>query len=109
RISVEWSRIEPDEGRFDGAALDHYSRVVDSMLHHGLEPTITLHHFTNPIWAERRGGWENPRMIDWLARFTGVAVRALGDRVSLWWTINEPTIAPTLGYLFGVHPPCVRD
>ena len=109
RISIEWSRIEPEEGRFDRAALDHYARVCDSMIAHGLEPTVTLHHFTHPAWAERQGGWENPAMIERLARFAGVAVRALAGRVSLWWTINEPTIAPTLGYLFAVHPPCVRE
>ncbi len=66
---------------------------------------MTLHHFTNPIWAERRGGWENPEMAGWLARFAAYATRGSGDRVKLWWTINEPTIAPLLSYLFGVHPP----
>ena len=109
RISIEWSRLEPEPGRFDANEFDHYKRVCDSMRRHGLEPTITLHHFTNPMWAQRQGGWENPRMAEWLARFAAQAVRQLGERVALWWTINEPTIAPTLCYLFGVHPPCVRD
>jgi beta-glucosidase len=109
RISIEWSRIEPEPGRFDRAEIDHYKRVCDSIAAHGLVPTVTLHHFTNPIWAQREGGFENPRMVDWLARFAAFAVGELGDRVKIWWTINEPTIAPTLGYLFGIHPPCVRD
>ena len=109
RISIEWSRIEPEANLFDAGAIDHYKRVCDSMLRHGLQPTITLHHFTNPVWAQRLGGWENPQMADWLARFAARAVRELGERVRLWWTINEPTIAPILCYLFGVHPPCVRD
>jgi beta-glucosidase len=109
RISIEWSRIEPERGRFDPAAMDHYKRVCDSMLRHGLAPTLTLHHFTNPLWAERQGGWENPEMAAWLARFAGYAARELSDRVKLWWTINEPMIAPALGYLVGLHPPCVRD
>jgi beta-glucosidase len=76
---------------------------------HGLVPTVTLHHFTNPIWAQREGGWESAAMASWLARFTEFAVREIGERVKLWWTINEPTIAPTLCYLFGMHPPAVRD
>ena len=97
RISIEWSRIEPERGRFDEAELDHYRRVCDSMLQRGLIPTVTLHHFTNPIWAQREGGWENPEMASWLARFAAHAVRGLGGRVKLWWTINEPMIAPALG------------
>ena len=109
RISVEWSRIEPEPGRFDEAELDHYKRVCDSMLAHGLVPTVTLHHFTNPVWAQRLGGWENSEIASWLARFAAHVVRGLGHRVKLWWTINEPMIAPALGYLYGVHPPCVRD
>ncbi len=109
RISIEWSRVEPEQDRFDAAAIDHYKRVCDSMLERGLEPTVTLHHFTNPTWAERAGGWENPRMSSWLASFAAHAARGLGERVKLWWTINEPMIVPTLGYLFGIHPPCVKD
>ena len=109
RISIEWSRIEPERGRFDAAAIDHYKRVCDSMLRHGLVPTLTLHHFTNPLWAEREGGWENPEMAGWLARFAGFAARELGGRVKLWWTINEPMIVCALGYRLGIHPPCVRD
>ena len=79
------------------------------MRRHGLEPTVTLHHFTNPIWAQRLGGWENPEMPLWLARYAAFAAHELGDRVRLWWTINEPTVAPTLSYILGIHPPCVRD
>ena len=63
----------------------------------------------SPLGAERAGGWENPEMPGWLARFAAYAVRALADRVRLWWTINEPMIPAALGYVKGVHPPCVRD
>lgn len=109
RISVEWSRIEPAEGVFDEAVLDHYRRVCDSIRRHDMLPTLTLHHFTNPIWAQRAGGWENPQIVDWLARFAERTARALGDRVAIWWTINEPSVAPLLCYLLGMHPPAVRD
>ncbi|MGH7820730.1 MAG: glycoside hydrolase family 1 protein, partial [Candidatus Binatia bacterium] len=88
---------------------DHYKRVIDSIRSHGMEPNVTLHHFTNPIWAQREGGWENPEMPRWLARYAAYIAREIGDRVDLWWTINEPMIAPTLCYVLGVHPPCVRD
>ena len=88
RFSIEWSRIEPDEGRFDERELDHYRAVCDSVRRHGMAPTVTLHHFTHPLWVARAGGWENPRIVDWLARFAERAGRALGDRVAIWWTIN---------------------
>jgi beta-glucosidase len=109
RISLEWSRVEPEEGRFDERELDHYRAVCDSIRRHGMTPTVTLHHFTNPRWAQGQGGWENPRMVDWLARLAERAGRALRDRVAIWWTINEPMIAPIIGYVLGVHPPAVRD
>jgi beta-glucosidase len=109
RFSLEWSRVEPAEGVFDEAEWDHYRAVCDSVRRHGMVPTLTLHHFTNPLWAERQGGWENPAMVGWLARLADRAARALGDRVGIWWTINEPMVAPMVGYLMGVHPPAVRD
>ena len=56
RFSIEWSRIEPEEGRFSVAALDHYRRMVASCLEHGLDATVTFHHFTTPRWATADGG-----------------------------------------------------
>src|SRR5262245_59157179 len=109
RISIEWSRLEPEEGRFDEREADHYRAVCDAILEQGMVPTVTLHHFTNPLWVQRQGGFENAKIVDWLARFSSFATRALGDRVELWWTINEPMVAPALCYVMGIHPPCVRD
>src|SRR5207244_1281004 len=109
RISVEWSRLEPEAGRFDEREFDHYRAVCDSIRHYGMAPTVTLHHFTNPVWVERQGGWENPRTGGWLARLPERVGRALGNRVAVWWTINEPMIAPLVGYILGAHPPAVRD
>ena len=109
RFSIEWSRVEPAEGVFDEAEWDHYRAVCDSVRRHGMLPTLTLHHFTNPIWMQRQGGWENPVVVDRLARLAERAAKALGDRVGIWWTINEPMVAPTACYLAGVHPPGVKD
>jgi beta-glucosidase len=109
RISIEWSRLEPEEGRFDEREADHYRAVCDAIRSQGMVPTVTLHHFTNPLWVQQRGGWENEKIVDWLARFAEFATRALGERVELWWTINEPMVAPALCYVMGIHPPCVRD
>jgi beta-glucosidase len=109
RFSIEWSRLEPEEGAWDEGEADHYRAVFDALREHGLEPMPTLHHFTNPLWAQRQGGWENAKIVDWLARFAERASRSFGDRVGTWWTINEPMVAPALGYVMGIHPPCVRD
>src|SRR5881296_2194293 len=57
------------DGAVSGIACDHYRAVCDSVRRHGMAPTVTLHHFTHPLWVARQGGWENPRIIDWLARF----------------------------------------
>jgi beta-glucosidase len=109
RLSIEWSRVEPSEGTFDPAALDHYRRELETLREHGIAPSVTLHHFTNPSWMQRQGGWENPRSPDWAARYTERAVAALRGLVDAWWTINEPMVVTVAGYVVGMHPPCVRD
>ncbi|HLT70210.1 MAG TPA: family 1 glycosylhydrolase, partial [Acidimicrobiales bacterium] len=57
RFSVEWSRIEPEEGEWSRAAVAHYRRLCEALRAHGVEPTVTLHHFTTPRWVVARGGW----------------------------------------------------
>jgi beta-glucosidase len=105
RLSVEWSRIEPEEGRWDMKEVAHYRQVMESLHRRGMIPMVTLHHFTNPIWFERQGGWTNPRSVELIARFSGFIARELGDLVPFWFTINEPMIVVAGAYLFGVEPP----
>jgi len=109
RLSVEWSRIEPEEGRWDMKEVDHYRQVMESLHRHGMVPMVTLHHFTNPVWFERLGGWLNPRSVELIARFSGFIARELGDLVPFWFTINEPMIVVAGAYLFGVEPPGQSD
>lgn len=99
RFSVEWARIEPEDGRFDEAQLDHYRAMTDAVLAAGLTPMITLHHFTLPRWVAKRGGWLDPEVPGRFARFVGRVVRALGDRVTWWCTVNEPGVVAFGGYL----------
>jgi beta-glucosidase len=108
RLSVEWSRIEPEEGRWDMKEVAHYRQVMESLHRHGMIPMVTLHHFTNPIWLERQGGWTNPRSVELIARFSGFIARELGDLVPFWLTINEPMIV-VASYLFGGGPPGQSD
>jgi len=109
RFSLEWSRIEPEDGEFSRAALDHYRRVCAACREHRLEPIVTFHHFTTPRWLAARGGWANPETADRFARFTARAAAHLGDVMGRACTLNEPNIVATFGYLHGLFPPGKRD
>jgi beta-glucosidase len=109
RLSIEWSRIEPEEGRWDEKEVEHYKRVMESLHNHGLTPFVTLHHFTNPLWLEEKGGWLSEETPDLIARYSGYMAKQLGDSVPFWLTINEPSVVPAACFLAGVHPPCKRD
>ncbi len=109
RFSIEWSRIEPEEGRWDEKEVEHYRRVLESLHEHSLVPFVTLHHFTHPLWFARMGGWTCARAPELLGRYAGYMAKQMGDAVPFWLTINEPPVLPMASYLAGVHPPGVRD
>ena len=92
RFSIEWARIEPEEGLFSKAALDHYRRMIAACLAEGVTPMVTFHHFTAPLWFTRDGGWEDAKSVDRFARYCGRAGRALGDLIAYACTINEANI-----------------
>jgi beta-glucosidase len=105
RLSVEWSRIEPEEGVFDSVAIARYREMLAGLRQRGLDPMVTLFHFSSPMWLARQGGWRNPAVVGHFRRFVRHAVEQLGDLVALWCTINEPNVYPALAYLFGEHAP----
>jgi beta-glucosidase len=109
RLSIEWSRVEPEPGTFDTAALERYREMIEGLLERGIKPMVTLHHFSNPQWLEMQGGWENEGTIAYFTRYVERVVKALSDKVTLWCTINEPNVYATMGYLMGEFPPGVRD
>ncbi|HEY0216596.1 MAG TPA: family 1 glycosylhydrolase [Cellulomonas sp.] len=92
RFSIEWARIEPEQGFVSRAELAHYRRMVDTARENGLTPVVTLHHFTHPRWFSQLGGWHNPDAPDLFARFTEIALPVLGDDVEWVCTINEPNM-----------------
>lgn len=109
RFSLEWSRIEPAPGEWSTAAMDHYRKVCDALRERGVEPVVTLHHFTTPIWLADEGGWEKGPAVDRFAQFCHRAVSALGDSVGRVCTLNEPNIVATMGYVLGIFPPGRTD
>ena len=105
RLSIEWSRVEPQEGEWNAEALAHYRSVLEAMRDHSLEPMVTLHHFTNPRWLVAKGGWENPAVVLHFTRYAARVVGELGDLCRLWVTINEPMVCFYEGYLTRRWPP----
>ncbi len=109
RFSLEWSRIEPEEGEFSLNALDHYRRMIACCRDHELLPVVTYHHFTTPRWAVAQNDWEDTVTAERFARFCARAAAHLGDETGMVCTINEPNIVSLMGYYLGVFPPGRRD
>jgi beta-glucosidase len=109
RFSIEWSRIEPEEGEWSNAAIGHYRRIGEALLERGIDPVITFHHFTTPRWVADDGAWNGAKTADRFASFCERAAAQLAPVLRRACTINEPNIVSTVGYLAGMFPPGVRD
>ncbi len=108
RFSVEWSRIEPELGWYSRAALDHYQRMLQCCLDHGVTPMVTLHHFTAPRWFGRTGGWGDANAADRFARYAEKVTQHMGDLMPYVCTINEANIISTI-FNVGIAPAGHRD
>lgn len=105
RFSIEWTRIEPKEGEFNNQELNHYCSVISALRDRGLEPFVTLWHWSIPLWLRDRGGWESKEITRYFSRYVDFVVRGLGDQVRFWITLNEPTVYASNSYLKGWWPP----
>jgi beta-glucosidase len=105
RFSVEWSRIEPAEGEYSRAALEHYRAQCAGLRQRGIDPIVTLHHFTTPQWLSSRGGWELASTAGHFGRFCSV----VADVMARACTINEPNMVATMGWHAGMFPPGKTD
>lgn len=105
RFSIEWARIEPEEGKFNQKELEHYQQVVSALGQCQLEPFVTLFHFTLPQWFAKKGGWLNKKAPYYFVRYVQKIVEALGGRVRFWLTINEPMVYVSGSFLRGRWPP----
>jgi len=96
RFSLEWSRIEPEDGYFSTAALEHYRRMLAACHEHGITPMVTYHHFTSPRWLMQYSGWCGEKTPDLFARFCERTARYIGDLSGAVCTMNEINIAQVI-------------
>jgi beta-glucosidase len=109
RLGIEWARLCPARGGVDEQAVAHYREELTYLCGKGIAPLLTLHHFTNPMWFEEKGGFEKAENLDDFLDFVKLAVLRFGDLVSEYITINEPNVYATEGYYFGHWPPGVKS
>lgn len=107
--SLEWSRIEPEAGRWNQRALVQYGEMLQTLRSKGMKIFVTLHHFTNPRWLAARGGWRSAEAPELFARYVRVVAEQIGDRVDFWVTINEPSRYAAKAFRQGVWPPQVKS
>lgn len=104
RFSIEWSRLEPDEGAWNVEALGHYRAYIASLRRRGIEPVVTLYHWTVPLWFADKGGFEKGKNIAYFERFAAYVLRELGDGIQYVVTVNEPDSVAGQGYIMLEHP-----
>lgn len=105
RLSIEWSRVEPAQGRWDSAAIDRYRQMLVALRVRHMKPLVTLHHFSDPLWFADRGSFANVENIRFFTRYVSYVVEQLQDLCDFWITINEPNIYAIMGYLLASYPP----
>lgn len=105
RFSIEWARIEPEEGQWDHEAVEHYRAVIKALKQRGIKPYTTLWHFTLPLWLTETGGFERPDSPELFARYAGFIAQELGVDLEGISTMNEPIVFAGLGWLKGNWPP----
>ena len=89
RFSIEWARIEPEQGKFVEIEIEHYRNVIRCCREKGLEPFVTLHHFSSPLWVIQKGGWESEDVIQYFAEYVEYVMKKLGNEIKYVCTINE--------------------
>jgi len=109
RFSIEWSRIEPEEGKFDEREIEHYRKVIKAIKDRGMEPFVTLWHWTNPVWLEKKGGCESKDFVFHFSRYSEYIAKNFAKEVKFWITLNEPTSVIASSYVTGMWPPQKRS
>lgn len=101
RLSLEWARLEPHEGVFDQREIEHYRQVLLALRKRKMKIMVTLHHFTNPSWFAKKGGWAKRKNIAYFLHYVERVVKEYCDLVDFWITINEPNVYVQMSYMGG--------
>ncbi len=105
RLSLEWSRIEPEEGKFSAEAIEHYRKVLQDLENRGMKRAVTLWHWTSPIWFAKKYGWHKKESVELFLRYCEKVAKELGGEIDIFITMNEPIVPLNNGYLTGKFPP----
>lgn len=105
RFSVNWCRIIREDGTVNEKGVAFYKNLVKEIKEAGIEPMVTLYHWDLPLWADKKGGWKNPEIVEWFCDYVRVVVEALSDKVQYWMTINEPQVFIMSAYVIGNFAP----
>lgn len=109
RVSIEWSRIEPEQGQWNQAEVEHYRKVLQEMKNQGLTRMVTLHHFTLPLWLAKQGGFGSSASVEAFGKYAQFIAEQLGTEIDLWNTINEPEVYTYMTSLRGIWPPFSKN
>lgn len=105
RFSIEWSRIEPEDGKWDMNEVEHYREKIRALRKAGIEPFVTLWHWTHPLWFEHQGAWLSQYAVEQFARYVQFITRELAEEVDYWIILNEPINYTGQSYVLGQRPP----
>lgn len=105
RFSIEWSSIQPERDAWSAAEVEHYRQVLTELHRQGIEPVVTLFHFTLPVWFAKMGGFEKRSNVRYFVEFAERIMAELGDLVTYIITVNEPEVYAGESYLSGNWPP----
>lgn len=109
RFSVDWSRVLPEgTGRVNEQGVAFYNALIDELLANGIEPYLTLYHWELPYELYKRGGWLNPQIVEWFGEYAKLVAQRFSDRVTHFFTLNEPQCFVGLGFLRGEHAPGLK-
>lgn len=109
RLSLEWSRIQPEEDVFNQEAIEHYREVLKDLKKRNIKIFLTIWHWTNPLWVRNQGGWENKKTIFDFEKYVNRLAQEFGDLVDFWQPLNEPGTYIGMSFIQGSWPPQVKS
>jgi len=109
RISLEWSRIEPEEGKFSDENIKHYREILEDLKRRNIKRVVTLWHWTSPIWFADKYGFHKKKSVEIFVRYCEKVIDELGDLIDIYVVFNEPMVPLGLGYMGGTFPPGYKN